>query len=104
MAQDPTNPGVLAQELPPVKATVEIEWQPGPDLPVERYQSRIVLRDQAGYDYLDALRTPDGQVVAAWSLVGQPLSLLWGQESISFAIPSPSRRCWSLSRPCESPT
>lgn len=87
MAQDPTNPGVLATDLPPVKAAVEIEWQPGPDLPVERYQSRIVLRDQAGYDYLDALRTAEGQVVAAWSLVGQPLSLLWGRENFLYRYP-----------------
>ncbi|MBX5467924.1 MAG: hypothetical protein K6U14_10620 [Firmicutes bacterium] len=86
MAERP-SPGVLAPEdLPPVKAAVEIEWQPGPEMPVERYQSRIILRD-GGYDYLDALRTAAGEVVAGWTLVGRPLNLLWGRENYLYRYP-----------------
>ncbi|PSR34391.1 MAG: hypothetical protein C7B46_05605 [Sulfobacillus benefaciens] len=64
-----------------MKAPVEIEYVPqAEDSQMERYSSRIVLRDNA-YDYLDALRSSAGDVILGWTLVGSEVYLLWGQDS-----------------------
>lgn len=75
---------VPLEELPPVKAAIEIEHRPpGPGGNLERYSSRIVLRDDL-YDYIDALRSSSGDIVMSWTLVGSEVSLLWGNASYLF--------------------
>jgi hypothetical protein len=75
----PTKRLIPIDDLPPVKAPVKIEHVPE-NAPMERYSSRIVLRDNA-YDYLDALRSSAGDVILSWTLVGSEVYLLWGQDS-----------------------
>ncbi len=75
---------VALEDLPPVKAAIEIEHRPpGQDGRMERYSSRIVLRDES-YDYLDALRSSSGDIVMGWTLVGSEVNLLWGKDSYLF--------------------
>lgn len=75
---------VPLEDLPPVKAAIEIEHRPpSQDGHMERYSSRIVLRDDS-YDYLDALRSSSGDIVMGWTLVGSEVSLLWGKDSYLF--------------------
>ena len=77
----PTKRLIPIDDLPPVKASVEIEYVPlEENAQMERYSSRIVLRDNA-YDYLDALRSSAGDVILGWTLVGREVHLLWGQDS-----------------------
>lgn len=77
----PSKRFVPIEDLPPVKAPVEIEYVPqAEDAQMERYSSRIVLRDNA-YDYLDALRSSAGDVILGWTLVGSEVYLLWGQDN-----------------------
>lgn len=75
---------VAMGDLPPVKASIEIEHRPpSEDGHLERYSSRIVMRDES-YDYLDALRSSSGDVVMGWTLVGSEVNLLWGRDSYLF--------------------
>ena len=83
VARNTENPKrvVPMAELPPVKAAIEIEhWTNGEGSEIERYSSRIVMRDDS-YDYLDALRSSAGDVVLGWTLVGTEVQLLWGRDS-----------------------
>lgn len=83
MARGSSTPkrAVPLEDLPPVKASIEIEHRPpSGDGLMERYSSRIVMRDEA-FDYLDAMRASSGDIVMGWTLVGSEVNLLWGKDS-----------------------
>lgn len=69
---------------PAVKTMVEIRID-DPDAPLVAY-SRIVGREGTA-DFLDALKGPDGQVLASRDLVGRRARMAYGDASRWFSVP-----------------
>lgn len=69
--------------LPPVKALVTVELQANGEMHGGVFSSRIAMRED-GFDYLDALKSPSGDVISGWMLIGQSVYLMWGKENVMY--------------------